>query len=70
MKKDTYDIRKDMNDLKKLVLDLLNERGDSDLSEHAPIIRKLYQNEDGTISEKKSPSPATIQVEPYGKEYP
>jgi transcriptional regulator with PAS, ATPase and Fis domain len=68
MKKDTYDIRHDMNDLKKLVLDLMNERGESDLSEHAPIIRKLYQNEDGTISEKKSPSAPAIQVEPYNKE--
>jgi transcriptional regulator with PAS, ATPase and Fis domain len=68
MKKDSYDIRKDMNDLKKLVLDLLNERGEGDLTEHAPIIRKLYQNEDGTISEKKSPAAASIQVEPFSKE--
>jgi transcriptional regulator with PAS, ATPase and Fis domain len=66
MKKDTFDIRKDMNDLKKLVLDLLNERADSDLSDHAPIIRKLYQNEDGIISEKITASPA--QMDHFSKD--
>jgi transcriptional regulator with PAS, ATPase and Fis domain len=66
MKKDTYDIRKDMTDLKKLVLDLLNERGDNDLTDHAPIIRKLYQNEDGILSEKMATSP--IQVDHFSKE--
>jgi transcriptional regulator with PAS, ATPase and Fis domain len=66
MKKDTYDIRKDMNDLKKLVLDLLNEHGDNDLPDHEPIIRKLYQNEDGIISEKMGASP--IPVDHYSKD--
>jgi transcriptional regulator with PAS, ATPase and Fis domain len=66
MKKDTYDIRKDMTDLKKLVLDLLNERGNNDLTDHAPIIRKLYQNEDGILSEKLATSP--MQVDHFSKE--
>ncbi|HNX78696.1 MAG TPA: sigma-54 dependent transcriptional regulator [Prolixibacteraceae bacterium] len=66
MKKDTYDIRKDMNDLKKLVLDLLHEHGEEDLEEHAPIIRKLYQTEDGVITGKKGPT--SIQIETLGKE--
>jgi transcriptional regulator with PAS, ATPase and Fis domain len=66
MKKDTYDIRKDMNDLKKLVVDLLNGQGDNDLSDHAPILRKLYQNEDGIISEKMSAS--AVQMDHFSKD--
>ncbi|MBS2210416.1 sigma-54-dependent Fis family transcriptional regulator [Carboxylicivirga mesophila] len=42
-----FDMKKDMNDLKKLVLDMMENGNISSHSEHAQIIQKLYQSEDG-----------------------
>lgn len=42
-----FDMKKDMNDLKKLVLDMMENGNVSSHSEHAQIIQKLYQSEDG-----------------------
>ncbi len=42
-----FDMKNDMNDLKKLVLDLMENGGVSDHGEHDQIIQKLYQSEDG-----------------------
>jgi len=61
-----FDMKKDMNDLKKLVLDLLHDRDEEDLAEHAPIIHKLYPNDTGIVTEKKQPQP--IHIDPYAKD--
>jgi transcriptional regulator with PAS, ATPase and Fis domain len=60
-----FDMKKDMNDLKKLVLDLLSGQDEDDLSAHAPLIRKIYHNDSGLITEKMS-SPS-IQIDAINK---
>ena len=42
-----FDMKNDMNDLKKLVLDMMENGGVNAHGEHAQIIQKLYQSEDG-----------------------
>jgi DNA-binding NtrC family response regulator len=42
-----FDMKNDMNDLKKLVLDMMENGGVNAQGEHANIIQKLYQSEDG-----------------------
>ncbi|MCG8579386.1 MAG: sigma-54 dependent transcriptional regulator [Bacteroidales bacterium] len=42
-----FDMKNDMHDLKKLVLDLMENGGVNAQGEHAQIIQKLYQSEDG-----------------------
>ncbi len=44
-----FDMKKDMNDLKKLVLDMMENGSVSSHGEHAQIIQKLYQGEDGDL---------------------
>lgn len=63
-----FDMKRDMNDLKKLVLDLLHDKDPVEVgSDHAQTIRKLYQNEKiEVITDKKSVS--TIPIESYQKE--
>jgi transcriptional regulator with PAS, ATPase and Fis domain len=61
-----FDMKKDMNDLKKLVLDLLSERDEEDLTEHAPLIRKIYQNDSAVVTQKVNP--ASIQIDQIHKD--
>jgi transcriptional regulator with PAS, ATPase and Fis domain len=61
-----FDMKKDMNDLKKLVLDLLNERDEDDLTDHAPLIRKIYHNDSGLVTNKFNPS--SIQINTINKD--
>ncbi|MCT4643507.1 MAG: sigma 54-interacting transcriptional regulator, partial [Carboxylicivirga sp.] len=42
-----FDMKNDMNDLKKLVLDMMENGRVNAEGEHAQIIQKLYQSEDG-----------------------
>lgn len=50
-----FDMKKDMNDLKKLVLDILQNRDAGEVTEdHAQIIHKLYHNDFEVVSEKKT----------------
>lgn len=42
-----FDMKKDMHDLKKLVLDMMENGNINSHGEHAQIIQKLYQREDG-----------------------
>lgn len=42
-----FDMKNDMNDLKKLVLDMMENGRVNEQGEHAQIIQKLYQSEDG-----------------------
>ncbi|TRX64581.1 sigma-54-dependent Fis family transcriptional regulator [Carboxylicivirga sp. M1479] len=44
-----FDMKNDMNDLKKLVLDMMETGGVNSHEEHAQIIQKLYQSEDGAF---------------------
>ncbi len=55
-----FDMKKDMNDLKKLVLDMMENGNISSHSEHAQIIQKLYQSEDGDfVSANNNAKPMT-----------
>ncbi len=63
-----FDMKRDMNDLKKLVLDLMSERDEVHVDEdHAHLFRKLYPTENlEVVSEKKIPSP--IHIESFSKD--
>jgi len=63
-----FDMKRDMNDLKKLVLDLMHDREEMGVTEdNAQIIRKLYQKDNiEVVSEKKPGVP--IQIESFSKE--
>ncbi len=52
-----FDMKKDMNDLKKLVHGLLEDGPVVTQTEHANIVQKLYKNEEGSfVSENNIPS--------------
>ena len=58
-----FDMKRDMTDLKKLVLDLVQSDGDINFQgEHAQIIRNLY-DEDGEIL-KKSSKVSSVTISP------
>jgi transcriptional regulator with PAS, ATPase and Fis domain len=62
-----FDMKRDMNDLKKLVLDLMHEREELDVKEdNAQIIRKLYQNDNIEVVSEKKPA-APIQFDSFSK---
>jgi transcriptional regulator with PAS, ATPase and Fis domain len=63
-----FDMKRDMNDLKKLVLDLMHDREELGVKEdNAQIIRKLYQSDNiEVVSDKKPASP--IQIDSFSKE--
>lgn len=48
-----FDMRKDVTDLKKLVVELINGNGDRVSQENAQIIKRLYQTEDGNFLSSK-----------------
>jgi transcriptional regulator with PAS, ATPase and Fis domain len=64
-----FDMKKDMNDLKKLVHDILqNETTTNDIrDDNAQLIRKLYQNESGNYVPDQSSS-NRVTVNPAAKE--
>ncbi len=59
-----FDMKKDVNDLKKLVLDMLKDGGNSvDLqSDNARIIRKLYQDEQGALMPAEQPKVVSAPI--------
>lgn len=62
-----FDMKKDMNDLKKLVFDLLHDRGGTPVSsDQAQIIRKLYRD-DLEVVPDKTPQ-ASIHIDPFPKD--
>lgn len=62
-----FDMKKDMNDLKKLVLDIMHDRDHEEVAEnHAHIIRKLYRDDIEVVSEKKPVVP--IKIDPFDRE--
>lgn len=60
-----FDMKKDMNDLKKLVHDILqNEDSIDDVrDDNAQLIRKLYQNESGNYVHNQ-PAPSRVTIKP------
>lgn len=63
-----FDMKRDMNDLKKLVLDLMHEREDVPVTEdQAHIIRKLYQKDNVEVVSDKKPA-APIHIDTFNKE--
>jgi transcriptional regulator with PAS, ATPase and Fis domain len=60
-----FDMKKDMNDLKKLVHDILqNEATLSDIrDDNAQLIRKLYQSENGNFVHDQ-PAPTLVNINP------
>lgn len=60
-----FDMKKDMTDLKKLVLDMMQDgtQHPDFHSENAQIIRKLYEKEEGHFVPEES-QPAQVQYEP------
>jgi transcriptional regulator with PAS, ATPase and Fis domain len=60
-----FDMKKDMNDLKKLVLDILHDRNGEEMTEdHAHIIRKLYHDDIEVVADKKN----TMKIDAFPKE--
>ncbi|TCO07997.1 sigma-54 interaction domain-containing protein [Natronoflexus pectinivorans] len=61
-----FDMRRDMNDLKKLVLDMLQHGGDLSLhGDNARIIRKLYDNEGELLKPTAAPAAASTGFSPH-----
>ncbi len=52
-----FDMKKDMNDLKKLVLEIMEGGSASMQEEHAHIIQKLYRTEEGEFVSSKKTAP-------------
>jgi len=52
-----FDMKKDMNDLKKLVLEIMEGGSASMQEEHAHIIQKLYQTEEGEFVPSNKTAP-------------
>jgi transcriptional regulator with PAS, ATPase and Fis domain len=61
-----FDMKRDMTDLKKLVLDLIENREVPMSGEHSQIIRKLYKSDEGSFITDDAPS-KQIHIEPVGK---
>ena len=62
-----FDMKRDMTDLKKLVLDIIDNKGDSISGEHAQVIRNLYNDADGSFVANETSAQKNIHVEPVNK---
>ncbi len=62
-----FDMKRDMTDLKKLVLDIMDNKSDSVSGEHAHIIRNLYNEEDGSFIPEENSAQKNIHIEPIHK---
>lgn len=62
-----FDMKRDMTDLKKLVLDVIENKEAPFSGEHAQIIRNLYNNEDGDFVQEGASVQKHIHVEPVHK---
>lgn len=61
-----FDMKRDMTDLKKLVLDLMEEKDTIISGDHAGILRNLYEAESGSFKPKETVS-KHIHIEPVEK---
>ncbi len=55
-----FDMKRDMNDLKTLVHGLLEDGPVVAQAEHANIVQKLYQTEEGSFVQDNIPNPVTV----------
>lgn len=56
-----FDMKKDMGDLKKLVLEMLQQDGHINMNgEHAQIIKKLYKNHDTDVVSNAETTPSPV----------
>jgi transcriptional regulator with PAS, ATPase and Fis domain len=62
-----FDMKNDMNDLKKLVLDIMENREEPVSGDHAKIIRNLYDESDTTISASDLQK-SSIHIAPVDKD--
>ncbi len=62
-----FDMKRDMTDLKKLVLDIMENKDDSFSGDHAQVIRNLYNDEDGSFTHKESSGQNHIHVDSVQK---
>lgn len=68
MYKVLFDMKRDINDLKKLVLDVVSGQGETELSEHhAQTIRRLHQDVDPVLSPRE-PSVHEVHVHRPGEQ--
>ncbi len=63
-----FDMKRDMTDLKKLVLDIMENNDTTTSGDHAKIIRNLYNDEDGSYIPQEPKVPNHIHVKPIHKE--
>ena len=65
-----FDMKKDMNDLKKLVHDILqNEATEANIrDDNAQLIRKLYQTESGNYAHEQ-PAPSHVTINPVANQH-
>lgn len=62
-----FDMKRDMTDLKKLVLDIMENKETSFSGDKAQIIRNLYNNKDGSFAPEETSVQNPINVEPAHK---
>jgi len=62
-----FDMKRDMTDLKKLVVDLMENKEAPISGDHAQIIRNLYNEEDGRFVPEESSAQKHIHIEPIHK---
>lgn len=62
-----FDMKRDMTELRKLVLDLMESKDSSGNTDQARIFRNLYENDSNSFVSKE-PVPKHIHIEPVEKE--
>lgn len=62
-----FDMKRDMTDLKKLVVDLMENKEAPISGDHAQIIRNLYNEEDGSFVQEDQSVQKHIHIEPVHK---
>ncbi len=64
-----FDMKKDMNDLKKIVLELIESGAVHQTEEHSQIIQKLYQTDDGDfVSNPPTTNPSSTYADSHSHE--
>ena len=62
-----FDMKRDMTDLKKLVLDMIENKDTAFSGEQAQVIRNLYNEENGSFVPEESEAQRNIHIEPAHK---
>jgi len=62
-----FDMKRDMTDLKKLVLDIIENKDAPISGDQAQVIRNLYNNEDGSFVPEESSGKKHIHIDPVHK---